>query len=138
MGHHASHSRTLEIGLTILVVALAVTAIWLAHRVFIRNPGTADRIAARFPFFYKLCWNKFYVDEIYDTVIVWPIERISRTFLWRFVDVGIIDGLVNGTGSLVLGWSQRIRKIQSGYTRAYANWILFGAVLVLLYYYLMG
>ena len=138
VGHDASHDHSLEIGLTILVVALAVTAIWLAYRVYIRTPGTADRIAARFPLLYRLFWNKFYVDEIYDAVVVWPIERVSRTFLWKFVDVAIIDGLVNGTGSLVQGWSQRIRKIQSGYARAYANWILFGAVLVFLFYYLTG
>jgi NADH-quinone oxidoreductase subunit L len=135
-GHHAAHSHSLEIGLTLLVVALAVTAIWLAYRVFVRNPGTSDRIAARIPMLYRLSWNKFYVDEIYDAAIVWPIERLSRTFLWKVFDVAVIDGLVNGTGSLVQGWSQRIRKIQSGYARAYANWILFGAVLVFLFYYL--
>jgi NADH-quinone oxidoreductase subunit L len=119
-------------------VTLAIFAIWLAYRIFIRTPDTADRLAARFPFLYKISSNKFFVDELYDAVIVWPIERISRSFLWRFVDVGIIDGLVNGTGSMVQGWSQRIRKMQSGYARAYASWILFGAVLVFFFYYLTG
>lgn len=138
LGHHSSHGHSLEIGLTILVVALAVIAIWLAYRVYVRIPGTADRIAARFPLLYRLSENKFYVDEIYDTAIVWPIERISRTLLWKFVDVSIIDGLVNGAGTLSQGWSQRVRKIQSGFARAYASWILFGAVLALLFYYLTG
>jgi NADH-quinone oxidoreductase subunit L len=137
-GHGAAHSHTLEIGLTILVVALAVTAIWLAYRIFIRFPDKADQIAARFPLLYKVSLNKFYVDELYDAVIVWPIERVSRGILWKLVDVGMIDGMVNGTAHLVEGWSQRVRKIQSGYARAYANWILFGAVLIFLFYYLTG
>jgi NADH-quinone oxidoreductase subunit L len=137
-GHGAAHSHSLEIGLTILVVALAVVGIWLAHHIFIRRPGSGEQIAARFPFLYKLSRNKFYVDELYDAVVVWPTERMSRSFLWRFVDVGIIDGLVNVTGELAQGWSRQIRKMQSGYARAYANWILFGAVLVFLFYYITG
>ena len=48
-GHGGSHSHSLEIGLTVLVVALAVTAIWIAYRIFVRKPGVAERIAARFP-----------------------------------------------------------------------------------------
>ena len=128
--------HSLEIGLTILVVALATVAIWIAYRIYVRTPVLAERIAARFALLYRLSWNKFYVDEIYDAALVWPIERVSRTFLWKFFDVGVVDGLVNGTGSLMQRWSQRIRRMQSGYARAYANWILFGAVLVFLFYYL--
>jgi NADH-quinone oxidoreductase subunit L len=138
IGHHGSHSHSLEIGLTILVVALAVVAIWLAYRIYLRAPGAADRIAAQIPLLYKLSENKFYVDEIYDATIVWPIERLSRSFLWKFVDVSIIDGLVNGTGAMVQGWSQRVRRMQSGFARAYASWVVVGAVLVFLFYYLTG
>jgi len=134
-GHGGSHSHSLEIALTVLVVALAITAIWLAHRIFLGTPGKAEQIAARFPALYKLLSNKFYVDELYDAAIVWPIERLSRSFLWKGIDVGVIDGLVNGTASVAMRWSERIRKLQSGYARVYANWILFGAVLILLYYW---
>jgi NADH-quinone oxidoreductase subunit L len=137
-GGHGLHSHGLEIGLTLLVVALAAIAIWFAYRAFVRVPDLADRIATRFAAIHRLLWNKFFVDEFYDATIVWPTERVSRVLLWRVVDVGMIDGLVNGTASLMQGWSQWIRRVQSGYARVYANWILFGAVLIFLYYYLAG
>src|SRR2546426_5580965 len=36
-----------------------------------------------------------YVDEIYDSVVVWPVVRMSRDFLWKFVDTFMIDGAVD-------------------------------------------
>jgi NADH-quinone oxidoreductase subunit L len=108
---------------------------YFAYQVFVKNPKRAERIAARFPTAHRLMLNKFYVDEIYDAAIIWPIERLSRSFLWKGIDIGIVDGAVNGVASLALRWSNRVKRLQSGYVRVYANWILFGAVLILLYYY---
>ncbi|UCF38269.1 MAG: NADH-quinone oxidoreductase subunit L [Acidobacteriota bacterium] len=135
-GHQGEHSHSLEIGLTVVIVTLALISIFLAYRFFVKNPAIPERIAERFAGIHKLLWNKFYVDEVYDALIVWPIERISRFVLWKGIDVGIIDGAVNGVASLMQGWSNRVKRLQSGYARAYASWILFGAVLIFLYYYL--
>ena len=87
---------------------------------------------------YQAFWNKFYVDEIYDAVIVHPIGRLSESFLWRGIDDGVIDAAVNGVASLFLNWSRRVRKMQTGYARAYASWILFGVVLIFVYYYIVS
>ena len=133
--HTEAHGHALEIGLTILVVGLALASMYFAYLAFVKNPKRAERIAARFPTAHRLMLNKFYVDEIYDAAIISPIERLSRSFLWKGVDVGIVDGAVNGVASLALRWSNRVKRLQSGYVRVYANWILFGAVLILLYYY---
>lgn len=130
---HADH--TLEIALTIPIVLLALFSIWLAHRVFVSRPQTAERMAQSFPGLHSILENKFFVDEIYNVLLVWPVQLISRFVLWRGIDVRIIDGLVNGTADWMLGWSERIRKIQGGYARVYASWILFGALVILLYYY---
>lgn len=133
---HGVHNYSLEIGLTILVLALAIGGILVAYRAFVRQPEWVVQIARRYSGLYTLISNKFFVDEIYDALVIWPIERFSRSGLWKAFDVGIIDGIVNGTASTVQRWSQNVRKIQAGYARIYASWILFGAVLILFYYYL--
>ena len=47
---------------------------------------------------HRLLLNKYYVDEIYDAVIVQPIKLVSTGGLWKGVDAGVIDGAVNGVG----------------------------------------
>lgn len=60
----------------------------------------------------KLLSNKFYFDEIYDTVIVKPVLQISE-LLHNFIDKNIIDRIVNYTGTIV-SLGSNIRKIQNG------------------------
>jgi NADH-quinone oxidoreductase subunit L len=130
------HSHALEMGLAVLVVGLAAAAIYLAYRIFVSDPEIPGRLADRLAVLYRVLWNKFYVDEIYDAVVVWPLVRFSRFVLWRGVDVGLIDGAVNGTASLMRRWSDRVRRLQTGYARVYASWLLLGTVLIFVYYYL--
>ncbi|MCB0330631.1 MAG: NADH-quinone oxidoreductase subunit L, partial [Bdellovibrionales bacterium] len=44
--------------------------------------------------------DKYYVDELYNAVIVRPLEGMAK-LLWKFIDQGVIDGCVNGTAALV-------------------------------------
>jgi NADH-quinone oxidoreductase subunit L len=78
--------------------------------------------------------NKYYVDEIYDAAIVQPVQIVSEDGLWKGVDVGVIDRVVNGVGQTVGGTSEVLRLLQTGSVRAYAASVFFGAVLVLGYY----
>jgi NADH-quinone oxidoreductase subunit L len=78
--------------------------------------------------------NKYYVDELYDAIIVWPVVQASREFLWKFVDTLMIDGAVNAVGRLVRGTAGGLKHMQSGYVRTYAGWILFGGVLVVAWF----
>jgi NADH-quinone oxidoreductase subunit L len=87
----------------------------------------------RFHGLYTTLLNKYWVDEIYDAVIVQPVKLISTYLLWKFVDVIIIDGIVNGAGTMVRANGSWLKRFQSGYARAYGAWILFGAVAVVAY-----
>ena len=83
---------------------------------------------------HRLIENKYYVDEIYDALIVWPIHRFSETALWKFVDVAIIDGLlVNGISRTLGLTGQLLRLVQNGMLRWYA-WSFAAGVLVMLFY----
>jgi NADH-quinone oxidoreductase subunit L len=123
-----------ELGLMGLSVAVALAGIALAYVLFRSRPERADAMATQFRGVHTLLANKYYVDEIYDAVIVQPIKRLSSGALWKVVDVGIIDGIVNGVGLTVRGWSAVLRRVQTGSVRAYAMSIFVGVVAILGYY----
>jgi NADH-quinone oxidoreductase subunit L len=82
----------------------------------------------------RLLENKYYVDEIYDAALVRPIETGSREGLWRFFDVGVIDGIVNGVGRGTAALGGVLRYLQPGFVRSYAAIILIGALAVVGYF----
>jgi NADH-quinone oxidoreductase subunit L len=82
----------------------------------------------------RLLENKYYVDEIYDAAIVEPIKTGSREGLWKFFDVGVIDGIVNGLGRGVREVGALLRYVQPGFVRSYAAIILIGALAVVGYF----
>ncbi|MEE2754882.1 MAG: NADH-quinone oxidoreductase subunit L [Candidatus Latescibacterota bacterium] len=80
--------------------------------------------------FYKLLWNKWYVDELYDVAIVRPIHKISVA-LWDIVDTILIDGAVNASAYAVKGISWVSSRFQTGRTPTYALWMLVGTVVMI-------
>ncbi len=115
-------------------VLVALAGIGLATVFFLKAPQRADAMATQFSGVHRLLLNKYYVDEIYNAVIVQPIKGISTSVLWKGVDAGIIDGTVNGVGLLVRGWSAVLRRLQTGSVRAYAMSIFLGVVTILGYF----
>jgi NADH-quinone oxidoreductase subunit L len=82
----------------------------------------------------KLLENKYYVDEVYNSTIINPIHLTSKWLLWKFVDVTIIDGIVNGTARLVSNIGAWGRLLQTGFARSYAAIILIGAIAVISFF----
>ena len=158
----AEHAHSLEIGLMVFSVGVAVFAIWLAYYFYIRHTEIPEQIVYRLPGVHRLLYNKYYVDEIYDAVFVegpvlgkglatalgrfdlkvidetgvdgtaWLTRSISRLSIWW--DTWIVDGAVNLLGWLVwtLNWPARV--LQTGMVQRYALWMATGIVLFLLYY----
>ncbi len=113
-------------------VAAGVIGIALAYIFYVARPGLADSFANAVSGLYKLVYNKYFVDEVYNAAVVQPVVKGSRVFLWRGVDSGLIDGIVNGIGARSLGIGGVLRLLQSGNIRSYAAWVVLGSVLVLL------
>lgn len=127
--HHGSHAT--EWILIVVATAVAVAGIALAYYVYQKRPGLADRLAASMPAAYKLLWNKWYVDNIYEKGIVLPLQSLSRTFLLKFVDKGVIDGAINGSARFTGGLAGVLRKMQNGVAQNYAMVFVVGIVAVL-------
>ncbi|NJD19683.1 MAG: NADH-quinone oxidoreductase subunit L [Gemmatimonadetes bacterium] len=80
--------------------------------------------------FAKVLYNKWYVDEIYDAVIVQPLLRVSR-FCWKIIDAGIIDGFVNAVGYLARGFGWFGSLFQTGTVNTYAFILSLGVLVIL-------
>ena len=83
---------------------------------------------------HKLVANKYYIDEIYNSLIVQPIRNASHYLLWRIVDNGVIDGIVNGVASIIRVIGGTLRRLQTGLVQAYIVSMVVGIVLFLAYY----
>ncbi len=114
--------------LVAISVAAGVIGIGLAYFMYIMSPETPKSIAASLGGIYRMVYNKYWVDEIYDATIVNPLVDGSRSMLWKGLDAGMIDGAVNGAGSLSRLIGGITRRLQSGNIRTYAAWVIAGSV----------
>ena len=135
-GHEPGESgvHAAELGLMAFSSGIAFAGIGIAAYFFLRRSDAADRVATSFAGAHRVLLNKYYVDELYDALVVQPVKRTSERALWRVFDAGVIDGAVNGAGSFVNGASAILRRLQTGSMRAYALSVFVGVVLILGYY----
>jgi len=120
-----------EVILMAVSVGVALSAIFLARHIYVKNPAIAERLAVRFKGVHALLWNKWYVDNIYETAVVRFTTWISRSFLLRVVDNRMIDGTLNGSGRLTAALASGFRRMQTGVAQNYAAMVVAGIVLIL-------
>jgi NADH-quinone oxidoreductase subunit L len=131
-GEAAHHpSVALEWGLIVLAVAIAVSGILIARRIYLQRPGSAEGIARSLGPVYRLVRNLYWVDELYELVVLRPFYALSRWF--SSFDRWVIDGLVNATGIVTDLAGQVVKLFQTGYVRNYALLFLAGVVFILFY-----
>ncbi len=127
--HHVQES--MEYILMALSVVIALCGIFFARYVYLKKQSIADNTAKNFNPFYKLLWNKYFIDEAYEYGAVKPIKIVSDSFLWKVFDVHVLDGAVNGSAKLINWVSGWIRRVQVGVTQSYALVFVGGLVLIL-------
>jgi NADH-quinone oxidoreductase subunit L len=155
----AATASSMEYLLMILSVAVALAGIWVARRMYLQRPELPQKIAVGAPWLYRLIYNKYYVDEIYDATFVnrtkdlgtalgvfdakivdglgvegtgWLMRFTSSVSIWW--DKWIVDGLVNLSGLLVKLLSTPVRVLQTGVVSNYALLIVLGMISLLYYY----
>jgi NADH-quinone oxidoreductase subunit L len=122
-------SHALELTLAGVSLATAAFGILVAWFLYIKNPGSSTALAKRFKPVYTLLENKFYIDELYDAVLVQPLLMATNLVLATF-DFLIVGGLPSGTAAGVRGLGSLTRRMQSGNIRSYAGWLSLGAAAV--------
>lgn len=133
---HAHLSAGVEIGLLVLSIGVAVAGIIIAYKKFISSrsvPPEDEKITGTA----RLLYDKYYVDEVYQSGIIQPLITFSR-FLSDVIDRVFIDGFVVGIGRLFLYISSKVRKLQTGIVGDYALSIVIGAIAILAYLLFSG
>jgi NADH-quinone oxidoreductase subunit L len=128
---HQHGSVGIEYSFMLLSVLIAVTGIYFARMIYLKQPDLMTKLQTTFRGIHKLLWNKYYVDEIYEYGVVQPIKIGSEKLLWKWFDVGIVDGIVNGTASIINRISGWTRRIQDGVVQNYAMIFVFGIIVLL-------
>jgi NADH-quinone oxidoreductase subunit L len=123
---------TTEYLLITAAVAASVLGLFLGWRATLARPIPTAAAAPPETGFARVLFRKYYIDEIYDALIVRPLVGISRLVLWKGVDQGLIDGLgANGSASLARGLGWIGSRLQSGQLGFYVVVFLVGAVWLL-------
>jgi NADH-quinone oxidoreductase subunit L len=113
---------------------IAIAAIAVAFTVYLRRPGTTDRLRERFAGVHAFLFNKWYFDELYDAVFVRPAAT-AGSFGRRVVETDFVQGfIVGGATGIVRAGTSLARTIQTGYLRAYALLLLLGLAALGLYF----
>jgi NADH-quinone oxidoreductase subunit L len=121
----------LELLLLLITVAVALGGIYLAWRAYgdDRELAKERAWAQRFPAVYRLLVNKYYVDEIYDRLIVRPLALLSR-FFWKVIDSFIIDGAFTASAFLTELTGDIGRFSTTGNVRNYALYFFLGVIVL--------
>ncbi|HEY3056008.1 MAG TPA: NADH-quinone oxidoreductase subunit L [Thermoanaerobaculia bacterium] len=110
---------------------IAIAGWWLAKSKYeVPQLATDEAIERRAPGIAHTLENKYYVDEMYDAIVVRPLEATSR-FFWRVVDA-IIDGIAAMLGFIVRGVGDLLRFFQTGNVRNYALMFFVAVVIFVL------
>jgi len=99
---------------------------FIALQAYIRNTTIPARFVGQFGILYRLLYNKWFFDEIYNVLFVRPSLWLGR-FFWKKGDEGTIDRFgPNGAAALVVGGNKLTARLQTGYLYTYALVMLLG------------
>jgi len=122
-GGHSTTTEYIFMALSVLIGLVGIAAAWF---LYIRKPGYPGAITTRLGGFYRMVFNKYYVDELYERTIVRPGYALSDRVMFRLIDAGIIEGIVNGVGIMARLIGSSARLVQSGVIRTYAFFMIIG------------
>ncbi len=114
-------------------VILGIAGIYLVYVAYLKKPEISAKLKKSAGDFYEILFHKYYIDEIYQAVIVKPLVYVSERYLWHGVDEIMIDGSVNGTGKTVRFFGRMLRRIQTGFVQNYALAFVIGIIVMLGY-----
>jgi NADH-quinone oxidoreductase subunit L len=134
-GEAAHADVQLEWTLMFASLGIALLGLGLGYWIYARRLDLAGRLRGMAGGrIHTVLWNKYWVDELYDATVIRPGYRLSRGFLWGWIDKGLIDGLlVNGSALMVSLTGGFLRLVQNGRLRSYAYVFTVGVAVFVLY-----
>jgi len=128
--HELSHSTEwLLMGISVGVAFLAMGYAYYKYVSSAHVPVADDQER---PALSNLSYHKFYIDELYDTIIRKPLDAIS-VFFYKVVELSGIDAFVNGLGKGTIEASKGLRLLQTGNVGFYIFMMVIGIIAILVY-----
>jgi NADH-quinone oxidoreductase subunit L len=126
--HVISHeTEYMLMGIAVLTI---VILIFVARAKYVKNAEVPVPEGEKLSALHKLLYNKYYVDELYDTLFVKPIAWLSKQF-HNIVELKFIDSIVNSLGNLVVWCGSTLRLAQTGNIGVYLLIMVLSAILIL-------
>jgi NADH-quinone oxidoreductase subunit L len=132
-GQHGEHH--IHVAVMVISGLIAVLGIALAYYFHLKNRAASEDLVRKLAPLARILEAKFWVDEVYQGLIVEPLRRVGRAF--AFFDRIVVDGLVAVMSYVpqLGGWAMKL-TIQRGYLQGYASAMLFGIAVILLIIFL--
>ena len=125
-------------GLPWISLIFAFAGILLAHAMYNAKWISADSIGRAFKPFYTLFLRRYYLDELYENIIV-KFSLTNGLFAgMERIDTEGVDGAVNGAGGMAVLIGKGIRRLQTGQLQLYGLTIGIGIIAIILVVYLNG
>ncbi|MGQ9572489.1 MAG: NADH-quinone oxidoreductase subunit L [Dehalococcoidia bacterium] len=129
-----AHERVTEIefhfGLATASMICGIGGLVMAWAIYSARLLSADRLRRAFGFIHRLVVNKYYMDWLYEDILVRRVVvRTVATGLDLF-DRYIVDGIVNGVAALTQFSGSRLRLLQAGQLQVYGAAIFLGIVAI--------
>ncbi|HCC69126.1 MAG TPA: NADH-quinone oxidoreductase subunit L [Nitrospiraceae bacterium] len=125
----ATHEEEwMVIGISIVAAIGGIILAWIFYSF---KPEIPKTLAAKFKGIYTTLWNKYYVDELYDLIIVRPTRWTANSILVAVTDEKIIEGVVNGVPGAIRNFGEKLRKLQTGHLQHYAVGMALGLFVIL-------
>jgi NADH-quinone oxidoreductase subunit L len=109
----AEISLNTELLLMVVTIVLILIMILLARLFYVSRNEIPKSDDEAMPLWKEIIYHKYYIDEIYEAIIVKPLNRISA-LIYQFIERSGIDAIVNGIGTSVVNWGQMLRLSQTG------------------------
>jgi NADH-quinone oxidoreductase subunit L len=133
---HAALAQAEQVPLTIAYLPLVagVFGIAMAYGFYIVNPTLPERLAANYRALYQFLLNRWYFDELYDSLFVRSTMAIGDG-LWKSGDGAVIDGLgPDGVAAVTRDLARQASRLQTGYLYHYAFAMMIGLVAIVTWY----
>lgn len=127
VGHHDIEHSSMAYVIMAVSVLVGFAGMGLGLLLYVKRPEIPKKVHENFGLVYKLLSNKYYIDEIYDAVVIQPIKKIAMV-CWKFLDVVIVDGTVLAFARISRASGEMARLLQTGSMQVYAAFILLGLV----------
>lgn len=122
-----------EYRLMLFTTTIVFISIFAAYILYMKKRSVPETLAERNPSFYRLLLHKWYIDELYEKVFINPLHALS-IFMWKGIDVVVIDGLVNSTAAFFMKCGTTCKVSQSGYVQRYAVSFMVGVFVLIAYF----